>query len=1717
MHLARVSRLSLWAPTFTQFSTIRVTCRLPTCYLKYTTPLTSESPVFARLKGYDKVSSGLDRKVFAAVVIVIFLFSTPALLTPVTGHFTVGVNSPVPRFRANDYDRHVSGPIGYVWPGGAFSFLTGGVSPGTAWAGTPASIPGYQTPYPGHNPPNAPLSWYQLEGTAYAPFGSILTSTDDQANVGDLVFALNFTCNGVGLLPESICFNGFDFVGSPPQGDESNPPIKPEVLLGPGGPARLNFTAVYIYLPPEFDLSRLVDNPGLVSTSWTNNLEDYSVYKVNQWDAWAPGWWLLRIGAPIHWWGPEHNFAEWWYVRLNQVIAPKIAGRYFFKIFLESGRDFSMHWPGGFANGCTFGAPALCLTTINDDGFASLGGGGRTPMGASAVTVPVQNWPVLLVKGEIDPAIVTGTLRYGTFNTTIYGRAIDLPGRVRLVGNAIDPYDPKRPVLARKVEARGYFNASARGHFEVEGVAPGVYDILASAAGYPEQLIASKVTLLPGQSFHVDGYLQPGAVVHGQVFSKHNFGEEPWPATAFKCRIQVQFDTNVPEIHIAPCKPPFNVASVTFPATASELAGCIAFGCTVLSVLDVWADGARPVYIELYNKNDYKDSSVVAYSPLNLTHSPWMAYDWRRLAAGPSPRRVAFDWESNAAGPGGAISYYQNTGAPPYANAPGFPTQCGSVTTAGATSSLGAGSIVDPCGVHNGVGPAQFWWVDSAGLFTNGGGPNSFIWRFGVKGVYGAPTEIDGHVPQPLAAWVNGLTPGRYWVRVWVNGYVQTKADGVTLDEYFFDVAANEWAGDIFTPVDLRKSSKIVKTVHFHNLPGELIDQPICVRGTDAHSSCNFPFLDKGNRYLIAEARDLDGNLRGFNFTFVGQSASSATIIINGFGMEGGMPTPGSGPGNIAPCTNVELNPGPNQPPYRINPNADCESPWVVGFGFGFKYSLFAMQGIRDYGLLAGTYKVYVYMRGYVQQEFESVTLTLSGSDAFISNHMYRGARFNITLFSIDFERPRVQRPWEFPGARLRVYFFDSAGRNVNYVGVGRGPAFGRPADPRRQPLACFPASSFGFSSKQCSSNDATSDPTGTTIQIVHWDGWFIADSFGHETQDLFASLDGLFIPLFLSGFFFPCATASCEGTFNLIPVQWLANDGDGFLYNPSYYRLDKSANYRTRLALETDTYSVYGYTYGYVQKKDFTFYTTKGQIGDIKLNLMQGVNITLDIKFKRENVFVNTPFNMSMRVRVFNEQGLLVGALSTSNPNTYTNTPYTFDLNTGAPTYTGRMFGWTGSRENALFTEGNIDLWLLGTLVTDLEYRPTGNGGGFYVDPGCGGTIGYLSTGAPLASNMCTSVLQGLNSANGPGLVDPAVASDGFLFHWPGGGYLGLTLANSGGWSLPGGTLGPAGYYAFDSNTVSPNVVNYYKMGFGARVANAPCALGLGIPFCLFNAATPTTWVAAGVDQLRVNMAGIMDRYDPLGPLGSGKLKFAIPKISAFMYGIDGYPNYQGEWTIEVDFTPLYPSPRFDCTGAGSLGAGLPCANNWWPVEGLLTGDSFHVIPGAGFGKTGDSLAGNHLGPFTQRAIWRVPNAHLAAEASVIFEVDKLGFISGQVFGFTWSDELRTQSWTVLQAVSADGKQTFNIYSFDSLYSMYLPAGTWKFTVYTWSPSKNQGFKTITNTVVISNGQITFGVNYYLERSNIPIPEFTTTALLAFAALLSSMYIVRKHAKRKQ
>ena len=165
----------------------------------------------------------------------------------------------------------------------------------------------------------------------------------------------------------------------------------------------------------------------------------------------------------------------------------------------------------------------------------------------------------------------------------------------------------------------------------------------------------------------------------------------------------------------------------------------------------------------IYNSNTYDTDSIVTYSPANLTDAPFVSYvtgntmfTGTRLSGTNKPRSMAFPWE-------GPISYYALTTAP---------------------------TFKDPFGIFNGVGPAQPWWVDPLGnanpVTSLGSSSSDFVFQFGAKGAYGAPAQFSGMVPQVFATWTDSLTPGKYYVRVYVNGYVQTTVDGTQLVDIQF-------------------------------------------------------------------------------------------------------------------------------------------------------------------------------------------------------------------------------------------------------------------------------------------------------------------------------------------------------------------------------------------------------------------------------------------------------------------------------------------------------------------------------------------------------------------------------------------------------------------------------------------------------------------------------------------------------------------------------------------------------------------------------------------------------------------------------------------------------------------------------------------------------------------------------------------------------------------
>jgi len=421
------------------------------------------------------------------------------------------------------------------------------------------------------------------------------------------------------------------------------------------------------------------------------------------------------------------------------------------------------------------------------------------------------------------------------------------------------------------------------------------------------------------------------------------------------------------------------------------------------------------------------------------------------------------------------------------------------------------------------------------------------------------------------------------------------------------------------------------------------------------------------------------------------------------------------------------------------------------------------------------------------------------------------------------------------------------------------------------------------------------------------------------------------------------------------------------------------------------------------------------GQVADIKVNLIIGVNVSLQILFKKESIITGTPYNMSGRVRLFNDQGQLVATWYSSE---------------------GVYVPVTG---HAIAANGEI------------------GGSGVAAAEACASSSGSKQVGQGCVSPY------------------PFILEGGSSFQQP------ATFLNSYDY-IPGGT-----------NLLKVDMAGLPQQGpFGSDIAGV-----------YFN------------DPVFTNACDFeLDCY----PAAYAQYPFPYT-------GIEGAPDYTGGWTAEVDFVPWYANN----TGTQELASGGGQAQSapgyygqyYPPVTGLLMGESYHIIPGttatSGISLTedaalsstflGHSMAANHLGPYSQEGVWQIAGTHNSGEASAIFEVDLNGFVSGNVLAFTWSNEFRTLSWGAVSVTGASGA-TWPFYTYDGVYQMFLPTGNYKFSI------AQPGYAPQTWSVSVSPGQSGTGQNVYLEQSNIPVPEFSGVAVVAFSALAASVYLLKRRRK---
>ena len=119
-------------------------------------------------------------------------------------------------------------------------------------------------------------------------------------------------------------------------------------------------------------------------------------------------------------------------------------------------------------------------------------------------------------------------------------------------------------------------------------------------------------------------------------------------------------------------------------------------------------------------------------------------------------------------------------------------------------------------------------------------------------------------------------------------------------------------------------------------------------------------------------------------------------------------------------------------------------------------------------------------------------------------------------------------------------------------------------------------------------------------------------------------------------------------------------------------------------------------------------------------------------------------------------------------------------------------------------------------------------------------------------------------------------------------------------------------------------------------------------------------------------------------------------------------------------------------------------------------------------------------------------------------------GMITGSVYGFDMFDQLEPIAWATVRA--NNGQTTFVAYtSGGGYYQMFVPQGNYNVTVV------QPGYLSYSTPVSVSPGSAST-INFYLEQSHIPVPEFPSGVESAIVVLvLSAVLVAMRRIKRKK
>jgi len=220
-------------------------------------------------------------------------------------------------------------------------------------------------------------------------------------------------------------------------------------------------SAVDIFVPSEFDFTE--PDATSIWTSITNDYNQISIHKLGSTDHIGPSWWKVTVANLTI---PSGTYV----VRMFNIRAPDVCGRYFMKVFID---------------GHSIGS---------------------------------ENFPTVVVKAGLDPAHVSGRVLNG--DPADYGSPVSASGKVIAEG---------KTASGRTVRGQAYFNASAGGAYTLYGLAAGTYNLTGSASGFVPTTTNGRISVHAGQSLEgVDIYVYPSATITGTICSKCASGLIPW-------------------------------------------------------------------------------------------------------------------------------------------------------------------------------------------------------------------------------------------------------------------------------------------------------------------------------------------------------------------------------------------------------------------------------------------------------------------------------------------------------------------------------------------------------------------------------------------------------------------------------------------------------------------------------------------------------------------------------------------------------------------------------------------------------------------------------------------------------------------------------------------------------------------------------------------------------------------------------------------------------------------------------------------------------------------------------------------------------------------------------------------------------------------------------------------------------------------------------------